>query len=71
MHMLHCLFFIEVHFRSTLVGKHIPGAHNELADAISLYYATIFLSKVPGACRTLTSVPQELYRIFATAFSMS
>ena len=62
MHMLHCLFFIEVHFGSTLVAEHIPGAHNELADAISRYYATIFFSKVPGACTTLTSVLQELYR---------
>ena len=48
MHMLHCLFFIEAHFGSTLVGEHIPGVHNELADAISHYYATIFLSKVPA-----------------------
>ena len=62
MHMLHYLFFIEVHFGSTLVGEHIPGAHNELEDAISCYYATIFISKVPGPCRTLTSVPQKLYR---------
>ena len=62
MHMLHCLFFIEAHFRSTLVVEHTPGVHNELADAISCYHATIFFSKVPGACRTLTSVPQELYR---------
>ena len=46
MHMLHCLFFIEVHFGSTLVAEHTPGAHNELADAISHYHATIFLSKV-------------------------
>lgn len=41
MHMLHCLFFIEVHFGSTLVAEYIPGVHNELADAISCYHATI------------------------------
>ena len=61
MHMLRCLFFIEAHFGFTLVAEHIPGAHNELADAISRNHATLFLSKVPGACRAPTSVPQELY----------
>ena len=63
MHMLRCLFFIEALFGFTLVAEHIPGAHNELADAISRNHATLFLSKVPGACRTPTSVPQELLEI--------
>ena len=60
--MLHCLFFIEVHLGFTLVAEHI-GVHNELADVISCNYTTLFLSKVPGPYRTLTSVPQELLEL--------
>ena len=63
MHILRCLFFIEGHFGFTHVAKHIPGEHNELADAISRNHATLFLSKVPGACTTPTSVAQELLEL--------
>ena len=62
MHMLHCLFFIEVHFGSTLVAEHISGVHNELADVtlpFSGYMQNPDLSAAGAICifSTAVSVP--------------
>ena len=35
MHLLRCLFFVEVTFNFSYIPKHLPGRLNEVADALS------------------------------------
>ena len=65
MHLLRCLFFIEAHFGFSISAVHIPGRHNQLADALSRNNTFLFLSKVPEASRSPTPVPPELMDLVA------
>ena len=60
MHLMRCLFFFLAKFRVTLVGEHIPGKHNQAADALSRNDHLSFLSQVPTASPQPTRIRQEL-----------
>ena len=49
MHLLRCLFFIRARFDIELVGSHVPGVSNPLADAISRDQLCVLFSQVPQA----------------------
>ena len=61
MHLMRCLSLIECTFQFTLVSKHIPGKHNDLADALSRNKLPHFLSYYPQAKPTPTQIPAPLY----------
>ena len=60
MHLMRCLFFFLAKFKVTLVGEHIPGKHNQVADALSCNDHLSFLSQVPTASPQTTRIWQEL-----------
>ena len=66
MHLMRTLFFFTAHFQISLVAEHIPGHHNEAADAISRNNLTLFYQQVPGAEQLPTPIPQELWEILVT-----
>ena len=59
MHLLCCVFFIEMLHDFQLSCIHIPGKCNDLADDLSRNHLSSFLSKVPGAAQP-TKVPTPL-----------
>ena len=61
MHLVRCLSLIECAFQFTLVSKHIPGKHNDLADALSRNQLPHFLSHYPQAKPTPTKILAPLY----------
>ena len=66
MHLMRSLFFFTAHFQMSLVADHIPGHHNEAADAISRNNLTLFYQQVPEAEQLPTPIPQELWEILVT-----
>ena len=62
MHLMRCLSLIECSFQFTLVSRHIPGKHNDLADALSRNNQSYFLSHRPQAQPTPTPIPTPLYK---------
>jgi len=61
MHLMRCLTLIECSFQFTLVSRHIPGKHNDLADALSRDNPPHFLAHYPQAQPTPTPIPALLY----------
>ena len=61
MHLLRCLALIECSFQFSLVSRHIPGRHNDLADALSRDNLPHFLAHHPQAQSTPTPIPASLY----------
>ena len=61
MHLLRCLALIECSFQFSLVSRHIPGRHNDLADALSRDNLPHFLAHHPQAQPTPTPIPASLY----------
>ena len=57
MHLLRCLFFIRARYDIDLIGLHVPGVANGLADAISRDQLHILFSQVPAAPRHQWTVP--------------
>ena len=47
MHFLWCLFFWLATHQVKIVGKHLPGTHNGLGDALSHNNISSFMSQVP------------------------
>ena len=71
MHLMRSLFFFTAHFHISLVAEHIPGRHNEAADAISRNNLALFYQQVPGTQQLLTQqlltpIPQDLWEILVT-----
>ena len=62
MHLMRCLALIECSFHFTLVSRHIPGKHNDLADALSRNNLPHFLTHYPQAQPTPTPIPTLLYK---------
>ena len=60
MHLMRSLFFISAHFKFTLVARHIPGRHNQAADALSRDNQECFFSLVPQANVHPTPIPPGL-----------
>ena len=60
MHLLRCLFFIRARFNFHLEAVHIPGAQNNLADAISRDKLELLFSQVPTTRSSRVWLPREL-----------
>ena len=60
MHLMRCMFFFLAKFRMTLFGEHIPGKHNQAADALSRNDHLSFLSQVPMASPQPSRIRHEL-----------
>lgn len=61
MHLMRCLALIECSFHFTLVSRHIPGKHNDLADTLPETIAlTLLLITHMQAQPTPTPTPTSL-----------
>jgi len=60
MHLMRSLFFISAYFKFTFVASHIPGRHNQAADALSRDNQECFFSLVPQANVHPTPIPPGL-----------
>ena len=63
MHLLRCLHFLEAHWEITLQIKHIAGAKNHAADAISRNSLQALRRAAPQVADTPTEIPQPLWDI--------
>ena len=59
-HLLRCLFFVKARFDIELVALHVPGANNQLADAISRDDLTFLFSQVPEARWHQCALPEQV-----------
>lgn len=62
-HLLRCLSFITARFQLHISASHIPGRHNEMADALSRNNITMFHSLCPQAAKAPSLVPNELIQL--------
>ena len=60
MHLMRCLVFISAKFNFITSATHLPGAHNQLADALSRNDALYFMSNYPQAQLAPTPIPHAL-----------
>ena len=60
MHLLRCLVFVAAKFNFIVSAVHIPGAQNQLADALSRNNALYFLSNYPQALPVPSPIPNAL-----------
>ena len=60
MHLMRCLVFIMAKFNFVVSAKHIKGADNDLADALSRNNRAYFLSNYPQVQPSPTPIPGEL-----------
>ena len=60
MHLMRSLFFFLASYNVILLGDHIPGVENGIADALSRNNQPSFLTQVPTAHQEPTVLPQEL-----------
>ena len=58
--MLRCLVFIAAKFNFIVSAVHIPGAQNQLADALSRNNALYLLSNYPQALPVPSLIPNAL-----------
>ena len=63
MHLMRCLFFYAAHFRFCMLARHIAGAANSKADALSRGKLSLFFSTFPQACPTPSPIPQPLLEL--------
>ncbi len=57
MQIVRCLYFVEAFHGFVITTRHIPGCHNNLADALSRNQEDLFLSRETDACPVPTCVP--------------
>lgn len=60
MHLLRCLHFFTAHWQISIEARHIAGASNTAADALSRNKHDVFLSCVPQAPSSPSPIPQSL-----------
>ena len=63
MHLMRSLFFIAAVNGISLYAQHIPGKHNNAADALSRNHNSLFNQQVPSAAALPTPIPLELWQI--------
>ena len=66
MHVMRSLFFIVAHYQISLRACHVPGAQNEIADAISRDNLSLFFSLLQAANPTLTHLTELLVALLVT-----
>ena len=60
MQMMRCLFFYAAHYHFSLTARHVPGAINTKADALSRNNIQLFRSLLPQADPIPTSIPPHV-----------
>ena len=60
MHLLRCLFFIQLRYNISLHAVYLPRTYDVLADAISRDHLSFFFSQVPAAVSCRTPLPPSL-----------
>ncbi len=63
MHLMRSLFFFTARYNVVLRAVHLPGRHNQAADALSRDNVPLFLRQVPLAEKRPTPLPSELLAI--------
>ncbi len=63
MHLMRSLFFFTARGNVTLQAVHLPGRHNQAADAISRDNVSLFFRQVPWASHRPTPIPSELVAV--------
>ena len=63
MHLMRSLFFIAAVNGISLYAQHIPGKHNNAADALSRNHISLFHQQVPSAAALPTPIPPKLWQI--------
>lgn len=58
-HLLRCLFVYAAHYHFTLEAQHVPGHHNQIADALSRNNMFLFHRLHPQAVPVPEHIPQE------------
>ena len=66
MHLVRCLFFITAHHDLCVRARHIPGADNVLADAISRGNLSVFFSLLQTADPVPVWIPEALIALLVT-----
>ena len=67
MHLLRCLSLIESTLDFNITSKHLPGVHNDLADALSRNNCAYFLSHFPQAHPVPTPLSALLLQVLVTS----
>ncbi len=60
MHLMHCLAFIAAKHPFVIMAKHLSGASNTLANALSHDNLPLFRALLPQALPNPTPIPAEL-----------
>jgi len=60
MHLMRCLAYIQARWQVSVVAEHIPGIHNNLADALSRDKLSTFHSLFPQANSQPTPIPEAI-----------
>ena len=63
LHSLRCLAFLAAHYDFIFTAQHLPGKHNQAADALSRGRTEYFCSLCPQANREPTPLPQCLLEL--------
>ena len=58
-HLLRCISFYAAHYHFMLEAQHVPGHHNQIADALSRNNMLLFSSLHPQAVPVPEPIPQE------------
>ena len=57
-HQLRCLHFFSAQYHICIKAKHVPGAHNLAADALSRNHLPVFFSCTPQAAKAPITCPR-------------
>ena len=66
MHLMRCLFFITASFSLSILSQHLPGCHNQAADALSRDRLPLFHSLVPQAPLSPSPIPLTLVELLVS-----
>ena len=66
MHLMRCLFFITASFSLSILSQHLPGCHNQAADALSRDRLPLFHSLVPQASLSPSPIPLTLVELLVS-----
>ena len=66
MHLMRCLFFITASFSLSIISQHLPGCHNQAANALSHDHLQLFHYLVPQAPLSPSTIPLPLVELLVS-----
>lgn len=60
MGLVRSLLSAAAKFCFTFSAEHVPGEHNEIADALSRFHWQVFFQRAPWALQSPTQIPSQL-----------